>query len=336
MNSRYALYLAFAISLVVCLYALYVQLPLMPLMSSLAFALIAYTVVREKRDRKHLNSIVSFLQQKRSPNERYFIDEGSHNKALVIEINRLIEELQETHIRALQTEQARKQLLSNISHDIRTPLTSIIGYIDALKDEVIQDEAEKKAYLEILADKSERLKNLIEDIFQLAKLDADDLPLRIEKLDMNEVIRETLIGFIPLFDAKDMALINEISEEEVLIYADYISLKRILENILKNSIAHGQSGKFIRVKTFHQGAKYRCVISDKGPGIDPENQNYIFDRLFKGSDTRDKRYESSGLGLSIAQKLTTAMKGKIGVYTGHEEETCFFIDLPKVPKKELM
>lgn len=335
MNSRYSLYVSLILSLVVLLYALYASLPLMPLLSSLLFAMVAYTVVRERRDRRHLNSIVKFLRQKRSPNERYFIDENSHNKALVMEINRLIETLQETQIQASNTEVARKKLLSNISHDIRTPLTSIIGYIDALKDGIIESEGERQEYLEILADKSERLKNLIDDIFQLAKLDANDLPMRIEKLDLNEVVRECLIDFIPLFHSKKMELINEIAEEEVMIYGDYISLKRILENILKNSIAHGQSGKFIRVKTFDNGRFYRCTIADRGPGIDAESQKYIFDRLFKGSDTRDKRYESSGLGLSIAKQLTVRMKGQIGVYTSGENETCFYIDLPKIPKKEL-
>lgn len=335
MNSKFSLYVALLNSGIIFIYALISKLPLMPLLSAILFSVVSYTVIRERKDKRHIDSIISFLKYKKSPNERYFIDENSRNKSLALEINRLLDELQETQIKAYNTEKTRKKLLSNISHDIRTPLTSIIGYIDAIKDGLVKDEGEKDLYLEILADKSERLKNLIDDMFQLAKLDSEDLPMRFEKMDFNEVVRECLIDFIPIFNSKEMELINEISDEEIILFADYISLKRILENILKNSIAHGQKGKFIRVKTYDNGKYYRCTIADRGPGIPEENQKYIFDRLFKGSDTRDKRYESSGLGLSIAKKLMDQMKGNIGVYTSQNKETCFYIDLLKLPKREI-
>ncbi|MCC2375832.1 histidine kinase dimerization/phospho-acceptor domain-containing protein [Bacillus cereus group sp. MYBK222-1] len=115
-------------------------------------------------------------------------DRSLHN--IVFSINELIAELEKVRIEAKRSEESRKKLLSSISHDIRTPLTSIIGYIDALKDEVAASEIEKQEYLKILYMKSNNLKHLVDEIFNMAKLDANEFPLKEEELDFSEVTRE--------------------------------------------------------------------------------------------------------------------------------------------------
>lgn len=128
---------------------------------------------------------------------RLFAKDDSLFNEVIFSVNELIEQLEKVQVQTIKSEMARKRLLSSISHDIRTPLTSIIGYIDALKDDVAVSEEEKREYLQIISRKSNGLKHLIDDIFNMAKLDADDMPLKPETLDFAEIARESLIECLP-------------------------------------------------------------------------------------------------------------------------------------------
>lgn len=123
-----------------------------------------------------------------------------HDKELnefVFSINELVEQLEKIQVHSIKSEKARKGILSGISHDIRTPLTSIIGYVDALKDDIAASEVEKKAYIEIISRKANGLKQLLDELFHLAKIDADEITLKAEQLDFAEITRESLIEFLP-------------------------------------------------------------------------------------------------------------------------------------------
>ncbi len=120
-------------------------------------------------------------------------------------------------MRQKKSQKARKQLLSSISHDIRTPLTSIIGYIDALKDGIATSKEEELEYLEILSNKSNSLKQLVDEIFHMAKIDADELPFKEEQLDLSEITRETLIEFLPELSKYHIELKIDIPEKPCLI-----------------------------------------------------------------------------------------------------------------------
>ena len=115
---------------------------------------------------------------------------------IIFSLNELIEQLENLQSDKIKSEAARKSLLSSISHDIRTPLTSIIGYIDAIKDDIATTQTEKEEYIEIVSKKSIQLKRLIEELFNLAKLDADELPMNFEQVDFAEITREILIEFL--------------------------------------------------------------------------------------------------------------------------------------------
>ncbi len=147
-------------------------------------------------------------------------DHSLHN--IVFSINELIGKLEQVQIEAKKSEESRKQLLSSISHDIRTPLTSIIGYIDALKDGVAASEIEKQEYLKILYMKSNNLKHLVDEIFNMAKLDANEFPLKEEELDFSEVTREVLIEFLPELSKHNIELQIRIPESTCPIIADHL------------------------------------------------------------------------------------------------------------------
>nr|AAD21212.2 BacS [Bacillus licheniformis] len=192
---------------------------------------------------------------------------GQPFNEIIFSINELIEQLEKVQINAAKSEAARKRLLSNISHDIRTPLTSIIGYVDALKDGVASSEEEKQEYLNILSKKSNSLKQLIDEIFNMAKLDANEVQLKTEFFDLAEVARETLIDFLPELKKHDIDLNVQIPEKKCFVIADRLSLIRVIENIVRNGIHYGKAGKVLGIELTESEHEYQLLIWDQGPGI---------------------------------------------------------------------
>lgn len=292
------------------------------------FVLIIY---REISIRNKKNNIITILNEvlEGNYNNRIVIKENDKDKDLIFYINNLIEELQLLYIKERRIDKERKELLSNISHDIRTPLTSIIGYVDALKDEKIHSTEEKKLYLKILSEKSNSLNRLTEDIFHMAKIDANELNINKEKLDINEITRTTLLEFLPRIEREDITININIPDKSYYIFADRLSVIRILNNIINNALQHGKEGKFLGVYIEDEKNSYKLMIWDKGPGIPSEIIDKIFDRLFKCDDSRNSCSNNHGLGLAITKKLIEQNGGNIKVYSEMEKKTEFILYFQK-------
>ncbi|GGP16377.1 sensor histidine kinase [Oceanobacillus neutriphilus] len=255
-----------------------------------------------------------------------------HDKVLdefVFSINELVEQLEKVQVQSIKSEKARKGILSGISHDIRTPLTSIIGYVDALKDDIAVSEAEKKAYLEIISRKANGLKQLIDELFHMAKIDADEITLKKEQLDFAEITRECLIEFLPDLEKKNMALKTIIPEEKYIITADCLSLKRIIGNLIKNAVHYGSEGKILGVELIETSKDYQLLIWDQGPGIAGEDMMHVFEKMYRGDQSRNLLSGGSGLGLSIAKTLVEKHHGKIWVESIPWKRTTFGFSIPK-------
>ncbi|QHZ47550.1 sensor histidine kinase [Bacillus sp. NSP9.1] len=253
-------------------------------------------------------------------------DEPFHD--IMLSINELIDKLEKIQINAAKSEAARKRLLSNISHDIRTPLTSIIGYVDALKDGVASSEAERREYLDILSKKSNSLKQLIDEMFNMAKLDANEIQLKTESFDLAEVARETLIDFLPELKKHDMELKVQIPETKCWVTADRLSLIRVLENIVRNGIHHGKEGKVLGIELTESEHEYQLLVWDQGPGIPESDIENVFERMYRRDRSRSLD-DGSGLGLAIAKSLVEKNRGRIWAKSVPWEKTTFAFSLPK-------
>ncbi|KFN08955.1 MULTISPECIES: sensor histidine kinase [Bacillus] len=256
---------------------------------------------------------------------------------VIFSTNELITALEKVQIEAVKSHESRKQLLSSISHDIRTPLTSIIGYVDALKDDIATSEEEKREYLEIISKKSGNLKQLVDEIFNMAKLDADEFPLKEEPLNFAEIARESLIEFLPELTKHDLELQVSIPETPCPVTADYLSLIRVIGNLMKNAIYYGKSGKIIGIKLLETTNEYQLLIWDKGPGISKHDLNNVFERMYRSEQSRNHSHGGSGLGLAIAKALVEKNGGKIWVESIPWERTTFGFSIPKqtIFKKQL-
>ncbi|AFC29478.1 Two-component sensor kinase ycbM [Paenibacillus mucilaginosus 3016] len=243
----------------------------------------------------------------------------------VFAVNGLIERLAEVQARSIRSEAARKSLLANISHDIRTPLTSMIGYVDALRDGMAPTPGEREEYVAILSRKAYALKRLVDETFHLAKLDADDLPLRPEPLDFAEEAREALISRLPELQKRGIELQVRLPEEGCRITADRLSLQRILSNLLENALRYGGEGGVLGVELAAEDGEYRLQVWDRGPGIPAEELPHIFERSYRGDRSRSSRDGGSGLGLAIARALAEKNGGRLRAESEPGVRTVFML-----------
>ena len=210
----------------------------------------------------------------------------------------------------LKSERLKTELITNVSHDIKTPLTSIINYVDLLKKEDIKDKKVKE-YIEILDKKSQRLKKLTEDLVEASKVSSGNVQLNIEEINIKELFNQTIGEFKDRFEEKKLKIEMQVPENDVKIKADSRYMYRIIENLFSNisKYALENSRVYIDIKD----EKKQIKISIKN--ISKEKLNISSDELMQRFVRGDKsRYtEGSGLGLSIAQSLTNLQKGKFEI-----------------------
>ncbi|PER26850.1 two-component sensor histidine kinase [Bacillus cereus] len=263
---------------------------------------------------------------------RLIVNEDDAFNKMTFSVNELIEHLEKVQIETIKSQNARKRLLSSISHDIRTPLTSIIGYIDALKDDIAVSGEEKKEYLEIISRKSSNLKQLINEIFNMAKLDADEVVINPELLELTEITREVLIEHLPEIKKNNLELKLSLPNTKCFIMADYLSIIRIIDNLIKNAIIYGKEGKVLGIELIESHKEFQLLIWDKGQGIAKHELDNVFERMYRSDQSRNSINGGSGLGLSIAKSLVEKNQGKIWVESSPWNKTVFCICFPKTEK----
>jgi len=258
---------------------------------------------------------------------------------LSIRINLVIERLQKVYEKNRKSEESRKKMISNISHDLRTPLTSMLGYMEIiLDDSIVNNEIlenstssykQKEEYLKIVYSKGNYLYNLMEEFFQVSKLDSNDVRLEIKEVNISEIIRENIISFFSEIKKLEIEPKIDIPEEDIYIIGDEKALNRILSNLINNALKHGSKATVIGISLNYDEKNIFIDIYDNGVGI-PENEiNYVFDRLYTVEKSRKLDLRGSGLGLAIVKKLVQALGGKISVCSIPFERTVFTVTLPK-------
>ena len=212
---------------------------------------------------------------------------------------------------SLKSERLKTELITNVSHDIKTPLTSIINYVDLLKKEDIQDEKAKE-YIEILDNKSQRLKKLIEDLVEASKASSGNIKINKEVLNVKELLNQVTGEFEDKFNKRGLKIISKFPEEEIYIKADNRYLYRVLENIYSNVAKYAEENTRVYVD---------CIIEDDDVAIYLKNiskdelnisTDELMQRFVRGDKSRNT--EGSGLGLSIANSLIELQGGKFNIY----------------------
>ncbi|MEO4055061.1 HAMP domain-containing sensor histidine kinase [Solibacillus sp. CAU 1738] len=225
---------------------------------------------------------------------------------LAIEINAQIDLTKQANAEKQRKENELKQAIANISHDIRTPLTSILGYIQFLEYGELSQE-EKREYTAIVKSGALRLKVLLEDFFELSIIESADYPLKNEKIKMNNLVLEILVGFYEQFNQENLEPVIHIPDEEIILIADPSAVKRVIENLVLNAIKHSNGNVVIRLKK--SLSAIQVIISNSANQISEHDLKYLFDRFYKADKTRTGK--GTGLGLSIAKSLMVKMGGDL-------------------------
>lgn len=246
-------------------------------------------------------------------------------------INEIIETYTSRIVELEKSDKAYKKLMTSLSHDVRTPLTSLIGYLDAIHNNVVEG-AEKDEYIEIARSKAYNLKDFVDMLFEWFKLDSKERTFHFENADINELTRSIAADWIPIFDKNSIRFNIDIPEAECCASLDVLAYTRIINNILQNSVLHS-GGSEIAISIIQNNENIELNISDNGKGIAEKELPFIFDRLYKCDESRSS--SGNGLGLSIVKELVTAHLGSISVSSIPYEKTTFTIILPENKKKTI-
>ena len=215
-------------------------------------------------------------------------------------------------------EKSRRAFIANVSHDLRSPLTSIQGFLTAMLDGTIPPEKQER-YLRIVLEESQRLSRLAEGIVDMSRAQDSKIVLEETDFDLNEIIRENCAVLEPQMEEKGMRIEVSFAAKETMVHADQDKISRVLHNLMNNAVKFSKEGGIIEVETTFSGKnKILVSVKDHGSGISEEDQKYIFDRFYKVDSTRNKDKAGAGLGLSIVREFiqahgeTVAVKSKLG------------------------
>ncbi len=221
---------------------------------------------------------------------------------------------------------ASKKMLSNISHDIKTPLTVILGYLEIMRLRDCED-----VTLQKVEAKAKQVMELIDQFFTLAKLEAGDKKIEIVKINISELCRETVLGYYDILIQKDNAVDIIIPEQQIFAQGDMESINRILNNLLSNAIRYGSDGKYIGLFVREDLDFVYIDVVDKGKGIEKQFAASVFERLYTMEDSRNRSIQGNGLGLTIARNLARQMGGDLLLQSEPGVRTVFTVKLRRYP-----
>ncbi|HHX59817.1 MAG TPA: cell wall metabolism sensor histidine kinase WalK [Epulopiscium sp.] len=229
-------------------------------------------------------------------------------------------------------EEMRKLFIENISHDLRTPLTSVKGFVQAIMDGTIPPEQQNK-YLQIVLDEAERMNKMTNDILALTKVDNNEVNINKEPFELNRLIKEILVHFEPISLEQQNRVEVILSEGETWVCADRELMIRVLHNLLENAFKFVEDKGLIVVETTYNANKVNVSISNSGMFIPPEDINHIWDRFHKVDKSRGKDKVGTGLGLAIVKGIIKNHNEQIWVTSKQEELTTFTFTVSKSTKR---
>ena len=287
-----------------------------------------FSISNTKRSKKKIRIILESLIDIKhgNGNRRILVEPYDSFAPLIYEINEIVQAYEEKLASVEQAKEENKQLMTSLSHDIRTPLTTLIGYLDAVYKERIIGE-EQKEYIEIAYRKACDLKEYIDILFDWFKLNSNEFSIQMQKVEVAELTRNILVDWIPIVEEKKLAYSFEIPDRPFWVKMDSDCYRRIVNNLIQNIIIHSKATSFaLDLKC--SGNFVTIVIKDNGIGISEEDLKHIFERLYKCDKGRLNK--GSGLGLSIVQQLVIKMAGEINVESRVEHGSSFLLKFPRL------
>lgn len=280
-------------------------------------------LIRVKRQLQGMTDALSDIQAGNG-NRKILVPNNELTADLSYKMNEIVYHYEEQLSQLRAAEESNRQLMTSLSHDVRTPLTTLIGYLDAAHRGVVIGK-EREDYYEIARVKAHNLKEYIDILFDWFKLKSSEFALSIEQVELAELTRNILKDWIPIFEEKHLDYEIEIPEKPMFAKIDIDGYGRVINNVVQNVMTHSQATR-IRVEMKVQEKEIVIHIEDNGIGIAKSDLQHIFERLYKCDKGRSDK--GSGLGLSIARQMIEKMGGRITVQSKPSQYTIFTVYFP--------
>ncbi len=296
------------------------------ILATLALGLLLFAQLT-RRLRAINNTVAAFAQgrydTRASDNSRDEIGQ------LAKSFNVMADTIEENVAALREVDRGRRDMIANISHDLRSPLSSMQGYLEtiSLKDEALSAE-ERDRYLEIIHRNTRSLSTMIEELFQLSRLDADQIVPRMEAFSLAELVQDLVLQYKPQAENAELILETQLPDRRDLVFGDVGLIERALANLIGNALRFTPGGGHILVSLETSGNDVQVCVADDGPGIPAEDLPRIFDRFFKADESRNKERGGTGLGLSIARRILHLHDSELHVESGLDVGTTFYFSLP--------
>ena len=290
----------------------------------IALIVIVYLLAKLHRIKQQLSFITDALKDIKSGNlnRRVLTRESDLTKYICYDINEIAMSSQSQIILQKQSEQAYKRLMTSLSHDVKTPLASLIGYLEAVDSKIVTG-AEQEEYIQVAMEKAYHLKDFVNALFEWVKLDAGEQVFHFELCDLNELSRNIMADWVPMLENNNFTYEIDIPETEYIMRVDQTAFIRILNNLFQNILMHSGGSKiFLTVTETDKQAK--IIVADNGRGVaEPD----LPERLYQCDHSRATK--GNGLGLSIAKELVSAHEGSITATDAIGTGIAFIITLPR-------
>ena len=290
------------------------------------------TIRMEKRIMKPIEKLKDGVEQIARGNYDVRIDNNVYNEIgmLIYDFNKMAESLKNSEKMKLEYEENRKALIANISHDLKTPITSINGYIEALVDGVVTSPDKVNNYLNIIHNNTIYINNLIDDLFLFSKLDMQKLDFNFERVKIKPFMRDLMEEFNFILKEKNIEFKFEDNLfEELEANIDGKRIYQVIRNVIGNAIKYGQQeNAVIEVELSNNNEVIKVEIKDNGLGIPEDKLSNIFKRFYRIDTERTKDFMSTGLGLAIAKEMVEAHRGKIYASSIMGKGSTFTIEMP--------
>jgi signal transduction histidine kinase len=254
---------------------------------------------------------------------------GDELDRMRVSFNEMSARISEQMEKLRHTDTLRRELVANVSHDLRTPLASLQGYLETmrLKEDELSD-ADRRHYLDIAFKHSTRLGELVAELFELAKLDANEVKPSIEPFSLPELVQDVLQKFELRASERDITLVSQIAQTIPFVEGDIALIERVLDNLLENALRYTPAKGSITVSIVPHSNVVSVEIADTGCGIEPQHLPHVFDRFYKAGDEPRKDSAGSGLGLAIARRILELHGSIIRAASEYKSGAAFTFDLP--------
>lgn len=260
---------------------------------------------------------------------------NGNQQHVITSVNALVDTITQAMQEERASEKSKDELITNVSHDLRTPLTSIIGYLGLIEDHQYQSEEDIVKYSHIAYDKAKQMKNLVEDLFEYTKVQQHGAPVNFMTVDLGQLLEQVGASFELEADKKGMAINVSCEPTPLSITADPEKLGRLFSNLVANALKYGHGASYIHLTAKQLGEKVVITVADDGEKIPAEAVKHLFERFYRVESSRNKATGGTGLGLAIVQSIVELHHGSVTARSD-DQETAFVVTLPvKQVQKEV-